>query len=171
MYTISECTIAILFVSAVIIVISILIFVEYKIRVDSKWYNLNNDYSELSKQYNNLDYEFKEYKESTAIYAKEQEKKTDQIKLLHNRLSEEATKLWMESIYNKKEAKIYKDVIDWFMDSVDKNQASKAMTYVKCLKAIEESRKIDLQNQKPDGTTNRADSHLFSPSEAPGKPL
>lgn len=171
MYTLTGCLVILLIISGAIVIIFMVTLSKYKGMVKRREADLHNQFTELNLKYCNLDYEFKEYKESTAIYAKEQEKKTDQIKLLHNRLSEEATKLWMESIYNKKEAKIYKDVIDWFMDSVDKNQASKAMTYVKCLKAIEESRKIDLQNQKPDDTPNKADSHLFSPSEAPGKPL
>lgn len=71
----------------------------------------------------------------------------------------------------EKVADIFEGVIQWFVQSVEENKTSKAITYVKCLKAIEESRKIDSQNQKPDDSASTAGPNYFSPNEAPGKPL
>lgn len=171
MYTLTGCLVILLIISGAIVIIFMVTLSKYKGMVKRREADLHNQFTELNLKYCNLDYEFKEYKESAAIYAKAQDRIISQWEGAFQSAKGRVKELECDLEKEEKVADIFEEVIHWFMDSVDKNQASKAMTYVKCLKAIEESRKIDLQNQKPDGTTNRADSHLFSPSEAPGKPL
>lgn len=170
MYTFNEAWIFCCIATAIIIGLS-LTFWDYKTRINRRYNSLHSDYMELNKKYNSLDHEYDEYKKAMAIYCESQVRAIDYWKGVFESAKKRGKELEYDLAKEENVADIFEGVIHWFMDSVEKNQASKAMTYVKCLKAIEESRKIDLQNQKPDGTTNRADSHLFSPSEAPGKPL
>jgi len=156
MYTFNEAWI-VFCIATVIIIVLCLNFLDYK--------------AKRNRQYKSLEHEFKEYKESMAIYCESQTRAIDYWKGVFESAKKRVKELESDLAKEEKVADIFEGVIQWFVQSVEENKTSKAITYIKCLKAIEESRKIDSQNQKPDDSASTAKPGLISPNEAPGKPL
>jgi ABC-type Na+ efflux pump permease subunit len=165
-YTIVSCVSV--FITALIAVI-----ISYNMdsKSDRKYNELQKDYDVLDNNYNELDKDYKDLEESMIIYTTEQSKKIEDLQsaLLYGRNWHEENKILLNHYAER--AKIFHDVVAWFIDSVNKNKTSRAITYMKCLKAIADAQKIDLQNQMPDDKPNKATEYLFSLNEAPGKPL
>jgi len=138
---------------------------------DKEYNELQKNYDVLDNNYNKLDEDYEDLEESMRIYTIEQSKKIEEWKGCFESARKSACELQIELLKEEAVADIFEEVIKWFIDSVDNNCTSKAITYHKCIIAIADAQKIDLQNQMPDGTPNKATECLFSPNEAPGKPL
>lgn len=171
MYTFGEAWLICCIIAALIIVAGTLGFWEYQTRRNRDYNRLQSDYNELDKKYYLLDSEYDEYKKAMAIYCESQSRAIDYWKGVFESAKKRGKELEADLAKEEKVADIFEGVIQWFVQSVEENKTSKAITYVKCLKAIEESRKIDSQNQKPDDSPSTAEPNYFSPNEAPGKPL
>jgi hypothetical protein len=159
----------------VCVILTAALFMFMWIRLDSKgdaeYIELSNKYNELLANYNRIDEEYEDLEESMRIYTTEQSEKIKDLQsaLITGSRWNEENKILLNHYAER--AKIFHDVVAWFIDSVNKNKTSRAITYMKCMKAIADAQKIDLQNQMPDGTPNKATEYLFSPNESPGKPL